>query len=349
MLKRTEKRKRRRKSRNQKVLFLAINSVSIVFLIFVAISSRTGKTYGLFTARAEIDGGSIGICSVYPSQIEELLSQFVQHMNLAGTDYLSIAGYSGSAGEGIADLDLAGATDEQLNQWINEINAKVGNISDRRQSIESLSSGNTSAFESTQSELASAAAVLSQLSGYIGSVSMNCITPSESSLSEFLSSMQAGGAASESLKNQARAIHSALSGSQPELSAVGLSNNDGSTISPAAIGFYQGAQQSLAGANSSLAQQSSTLQQQLAQINDEIASREQAKAVSEDSVNADEPAGDEIDKSEQEEPAQPQEQPQDPSKDQQEDQQQEDQQQEDQPSDQGQDQLALQQPILETN
>ncbi|NBC73211.1 hypothetical protein [Paenibacillus sacheonensis] len=275
---RSERAKRRRKDRNRKILLLSMNSFSILFLLFVTVSSRAGMTYGHFTSKAAIDG-EIGICSVYPNQVEQLLEQFVQHVTRGEADYGSLSLYNGSNEEAIGIPDAAAASDEELQQFASSINARIDVLEIQQQAIDGLTGANDSEWASAQSEIVSAASILTQLSDYIGSVNLHCLAPEDPSmLDQFLALINGSRVASEAFQEQGRSIYGALSGSPSGMNATPLLVNEPAVISAAAAASYQAAQRSLSDARSAAVQQHSNLQQQLAQINAEIAAREQAKA-----------------------------------------------------------------------
>lgn len=264
-----------------------MNTLSIVFLLFIMTASQVGTTFGNFTATAEVTG-EIGICSVFPDQVEQLLGQAEQHVHEGDAEYAEISGYTGSLDETAGDLDLSMVSDEQLGTLGDGINSQISGIAGKLNRLAERSSTNVSAWEDAQGELHSSSVVLTELSDYMSSVSLSCLTPRDPSvLSSFLASMNGSSMASEALESRAWEVYEALSGSPVyTVSAEPIAGSHAvlspvSPISEEAEAGYEAAQASIHDASASYIQQQTSLQQQLAQVNAEIAAREKAKAEAE--------------------------------------------------------------------
>jgi hypothetical protein len=284
---RSDRLKRSSKERIPKILFVVMNTLSIVFLLFIMMASQVGTTFGNFIAKAEVTG-EIGICSVFPNEVEQLLGQAEQHVREGDAEYADISGYTGLLDEAAGDLDLSTVSDEQLGTLGDGINSQISGIAGKLNRLDERSSTNVSAWEDAQGELHSSSVVLTELSDYMSSVNLNCLTPRDQSvLSSFLASINGSSVASEALESRAREIYEALSGSPVyTVSAEPIAGSHAilspvSPVSEEAEAGYEAAQASIHDASASYIQQQTSLQQQLAQVNAEIAAREKAKAEAE--------------------------------------------------------------------
>lgn len=275
-----------------------MNTLSIVFLLFIMTASQAGTTFGNFTATAEVTG-EIGICSVFPDEVDQLLGQAEQHVREGDAEYADISGYTGSLDEAAGNLDLSTVSDEQLGTLGDGINSQISDIAEMLNRLAERSSTNVSAWEDAQGELHSSSVILTELSDYMSSVSLNCLTPRDPSvLSSFLALMNESSIASEALESRAREIYEALSGRPVyTVSAEPIAESHAvlspvSPVSEEAEAGYEAVQASIHDASASYIQQQTSLQQQLAQVNAEIAAREKAKAEAEAAAAGEEQAVD---------------------------------------------------------
>lgn|GEM_PF-5741070 len=287
--------KRRRKEHIHKILFATANTVSIASLLFALTASQTGTTFGHFTDTEETADG-IGICSVFPDQVEQMLGQAVQHIRQSDGNYANISGFTASYEPVSEELDLSALSDEQLEQLADELSLKLITLSEALEGLAGPANANASAWETAQNELAAAAIVLNVLSSDIADVNLNCLVPEDAAaLPDFMTTITHSQMASDAFQLQAQTIYERLS-SSPVFTAAIQSNMDSksdadkpllSQASADARAGYQAAQASLNNASASYIHQREIVQSQLAQVNTELAARAKTKEEMENSQAAD--------------------------------------------------------------
>ncbi|MBP2114039.1 hypothetical protein [Paenibacillus silagei] len=163
--------RRKRKTRNLGLRILQSGMAVSVLLMYT--SGQIGSTYGEFnTSQEQIS--SIGLCSVFPGQIEQLLSEFSGHLNTiielkASLGSHSISGvYNTSVAAG--ELSLA-----ELDQAADELSSELTQAGSEIDLLEKQLSFNGTVWQHILQEIGNAAAILHKLGGYMVNLDPNCL------------------------------------------------------------------------------------------------------------------------------------------------------------------------------
>lgn len=164
---------KRRKRKTRKLGLRILQSGMAVSALLMYTSGQIGSTYGEFnTSQEQIS--SIGLCSVFPGQIEQLLSEFSGHLITlielkASLGSYSISGvYNTSAATG--ELSLT-----ELDQAAGELSAQLTQADSEIDLLEKQLSFNGTVWQQILQETAKAAAILHKLGGYIVNLDPNCL------------------------------------------------------------------------------------------------------------------------------------------------------------------------------
>ncbi|QHW31518.1 hypothetical protein GZH47_12140 [Paenibacillus rhizovicinus] len=274
-----------------KTTLYIINGVMVLMLVFILTSSRAGLTYGAFTSTSEATS-SIGICPVFPQDIEALLGQWNDHIRQGNAAYASIAGSAAPDASSPSTTNLEASSDEQLQELKTSYLNRLAGIPDELQSIASLKAVNEHSLQTVQEELGAAGAVLGQLENDVNTVDANCLRVNDTSLlAKFGSATDNDLTGSPALHQRAEQVYEALASDQSgTVSRPGEQpqSNDG-LVADSFVTLYDGKQAALDNASGALSQLQSNLQARVAGIDELLASRaeaaEQAKAAAEQSAD----------------------------------------------------------------
>ncbi|MEK3833017.1 hypothetical protein [Paenibacillus sp. FSL R7-0128] len=164
---------KRRKRKTRKLGLRILQSGMAVSVLLMYTSGQIGSTYGEFnTSQEQIS--SIGLCSVFPGQIEQLLSEFSGHLNTvielkASLGSHSISGvYNTSVAAG--ELSLA-----ELDQAADELSSELTQAGSEIDLLEKQLSFNGTVWQHILQEIGNAAAILHKLGGYMVNLDPNCL------------------------------------------------------------------------------------------------------------------------------------------------------------------------------
>lgn len=164
---------KRRKRKTRKLGLRILQSGMAVSVLLMYTSGQIGSTYGEFnTSQEQIS--SIGLCSVFPGQIEQLLSEFSGHLNTvielkASLGSHSISGvYNTSVAAG--ELSLA-----ELDQAADELSSELTQAGSEIDLLEKQASFNGTVWQHILQEIGNAAAILHKLGGYMVNLDPNCL------------------------------------------------------------------------------------------------------------------------------------------------------------------------------
>ncbi|ETT58464.1 hypothetical protein C173_31119 [Paenibacillus sp. FSL R7-277] len=164
---------KRRKRKTRKLGLRILQSGMAVSVLLMYTSGQIGSTYGEFnTSQEQIS--SIGLCSVFPGQIEQLLSEFSGHLNTvielkASLGSHSISGvYNTSVAAG--ELSLA-----ELDQAADELSSELTQAGSEIDLLEKQLSFNGMVWQHILQEIGNAAAILHKLGGYMENLDPNCL------------------------------------------------------------------------------------------------------------------------------------------------------------------------------
>lgn len=169
-----------------------------VSVLIMYTSNQIGSTYGEYnTSQEQIT--SIGLCSVFPGQIEQLLSEFSGHVRTI-IELKSSLGSHIPSGNYTTPPISEELSAEELDQVSSEISEQIRLASDTVNALDTQLSFNAGIWQQILQEIGSAAAILHQLGGYMVNLEPNCLEIRDA---QFFEQLQEGlhqsGVLSESL------------------------------------------------------------------------------------------------------------------------------------------------------
>lgn len=189
---------KRRKRKYTKLGLRILQSGMAVSVLIMYTSNQIGSTYGEYnTSQEQIT--SIGLCSVFPGQIEQLLSEFSGHVRTIIELKSSLGGHipSGNYTTPPISEELSA---EELDQVSSEISEQIRLASDTVNALDTQLSFNAGIWQQILQEIGSAATILHQLGGYMVNLEPNCLEIRDA---QFFEQLQEGlhqsGVLSESL------------------------------------------------------------------------------------------------------------------------------------------------------
>lgn len=164
--------KRRKKNYTKLGLRILQSGVAVSVLIMYT-SNQIGSTYGEYNNSQE-QNTSIGLCSVFPGQIEQLLSEFSGHVRTITQLKSSLGSHitSGNYNTPPVSEELSA---EELDQISSEISEQIRLASDTVSALDTQLSLNAGIWQQILQEIGSAAAILHQLGGYMVNLEPNCL------------------------------------------------------------------------------------------------------------------------------------------------------------------------------
>lgn len=283
---------KRRKRKTRKFGLRILQSGMAVSVLLMYTSGQIGSTYGEFnTSQEQIS--SIGLCPVFPGQIEQLLSEFSGHLNTvielkASLGSHSISGvYNTSVAAG--ELSLA-----ELDQAADELSSELTQAGSEINLLEKQLSFNGTVWQHILQEIGNAAAILHKLGGYMVNLDPNCLEIRDAQFFDKLQeSLHQSGILSESLAETLSgivqylgSIHN-IGGSlptgnpdrvllrqddysfpaeEPILSFVTSAYQADSQVSPALLATYEQLNTELTASKDTLSSTIHTLQERLTEI-----------------------------------------------------------------------------------
>jgi hypothetical protein len=189
---------KRRKRKYPKLGLRILQSGMAVSVLLMYTSNQIGSTYGEFNTSQE-QNSSIELCSVFPGQIEQLLSEFSGHIRMIIELKSSLDSHSAS-GNYNAPLISAELSAEDLDRISAEISEQIRLASDTVSALDTQLNFNAGIWQQILQEIGSAAAILHQLGGYMVNLEPNCLEIRDA---QFFEQLQEGlnqsGVLSESL------------------------------------------------------------------------------------------------------------------------------------------------------
>lgn len=189
---------KRRKRKYTKLGLRILQSGMAVSVLIMYTSNQIGSTYGEYNTSQE-QNTSIGLCSVFPGQIEQLLSEFSGHVRTIIELKSSLGSHipSGNYNTPPISEELSA---EELDQVSSEISEQIRLASDTVSALDTQLSFNAGIWQQILQEIGSAAAILHQLGGYMVNLEPNCLEIRDA---QFFEQLQEGlhqsGVLSESL------------------------------------------------------------------------------------------------------------------------------------------------------
>lgn len=163
---------RTRKKRKQTGLRVLKSGVALSVL-FLYTSNQIGSTYGEFTTNAKQDT-AIGLCSVFPGQIESLLREFGGHLKTITELKASLKGHT-VTGSFSSSPALDGLSLEELDQIAAETADHITRATSEIGVLDSQLGFNAGVWLKIMQEAASAARILVQIGSYLVSYEPNCL------------------------------------------------------------------------------------------------------------------------------------------------------------------------------
>ncbi|MEK4518862.1 hypothetical protein NSS64_26610 [Paenibacillus sp. FSL H8-0122] len=283
---------KRRKRKTKKLGLRILQSGMAVSVLLMYTSGQIGSTYGEFnTSQEQIS--SIGLCPVFPGQIEQLLSEFSGHLNTvielkASLGSHSISGvYNTSVAAG--ELSLA-----ELDQAADELSSELTQAGSEIDLLEKQLSFNGTVWQHILQEIGNAAAILHKLGGYMVNLDPNCLEIRDAQFFDKLQeSLHQSGILSESLAETLSGIVQYLGSihdiggslptgnpdrvllrqddysfpaEEPILTFVTSAYQADSQVSPALLATYEQLNTELTASKDSLSSTIHTLQERLTEI-----------------------------------------------------------------------------------
>ncbi|MBW4085486.1 hypothetical protein [Paenibacillus sp. S150] len=191
-------------------------------VLFLYTSGQTGSTYGGFSSSGQQDS-TLELCSVFPGQIEQLLSEFSGHIHSIIKLKASLAGRSPAG-----DTSLLPGTGSLSPDELDEAAAKTsGQIAAAHAEMATISgqlSFNSGVWQQILQEVSNAAAILKKIGGYMINLEPNCLEiRDEEAFRQLQPSALQSGVLSESLADTLNGIIDYLS----SIHAIGSTLPDG--------------------------------------------------------------------------------------------------------------------------
>jgi hypothetical protein len=144
-----------------------------VSVLVLYTSGQIGSTYGEYNTSLQ-QSSSIELCSVFPGQIEQLLSELSGHIHRIIELKSSLAGYS-TAGDYSTPTDIAALSADELNQEADLVTAQISSANSAIAAIDAQLSTNSGIWQQILQEASIAAAILNQARGYMLTLEPNCL------------------------------------------------------------------------------------------------------------------------------------------------------------------------------
>ncbi|MEK3796429.1 hypothetical protein MKX42_32305 [Paenibacillus sp. FSL R7-0204] len=300
---------KRRKRKTGKLGLRILQSGMAVSVLLMYTSGQIGSTYGEFkTSQEQIS--SIGLCPVFPGQIEQLLSEFSGHLSTlielkSSLGSHNISGvYSTSVATG--ELSLA-----ELDQAAGELSAQLTQADSEIGLLEKQLGFNGTVWQQILQEIGYAAAILHKLGGYMLNLDPNCLEIRDAQFfDQIQESLHQSGILSEPLAETLSGIVEYLGSihdiggslptgnpdrvflrqddygfpaEEPILSFVTSAYQADSQVSPALLATYEQLTTELTASKDTLSSTIHTLQERLAEIAEtKTALKDKAKAQQEE-------------------------------------------------------------------
>lgn len=196
-----------------------------VSVLVLYTSGQIGSTYGEYNTSLQ-QPSSIELCSVFPGQIEQLLSELSVHIHRIIELKSSLASHS-TAGEFTAPADLSALSPDELDQAVELVAAQISSANSAIAAIDAQLNTNIGIWQQILQEASSAAAILHKAWGYMLQLEPNCLEIRDAQIfgQMQLDSAQSG-VLSEPLKNTYNEIVDYLSSIHTVGSALPPGNPD---------------------------------------------------------------------------------------------------------------------------
>lgn len=196
-------RQRKRKRRTLSLRLLRSGIAASVLVLYT--SNQIGSTYGEFNSSQKLES-SIGICTVFPSQIQQLLLEFSGHIQKIAELKSALISYPVSMNFGtpleVGELSLEelSATAQQISEQISATHSEISVVEDQLNS-------NIAVWEKILQEVNSAAGLLVQIGGYMINLEPNCLEIRDAKFfQELQNNINQSGVLSESLSNSLNGV-----------------------------------------------------------------------------------------------------------------------------------------------
>ncbi|CAH1213519.1 hypothetical protein PAECIP111892_03864 [Paenibacillus auburnensis] len=216
---------RRRKKKPSKTGLRILQSGMAVSVLVLYTSGQIGSTYGEYNTSLQ-QPSSIELCSVFPGQIEQLLSELSGHIHRIIELKSSLASHS-PAGEFTGPADLSALSPDELDQAAELVAAQISSAISAIAAIDAQLNTNLGIWQQILQEASSAASILHQAWGYMLHLEPNCLEIRDAQIfgQMQLDSAQSG-VLSEPLKNTYNEIVGYLSSIHTTGSALPPGNPD---------------------------------------------------------------------------------------------------------------------------
>lgn len=299
---------KRRKRKNRKLGLRILQSGVAVSVLLMYTSGQIGSTYGEFNTPLEQDS-SIGLCSVFPGEIERLLTEFSGHLRNVVELKASLQGYSPS-GTYNSSFNNENNSEKELTQAAEDVSIQLLQAGSEITALEKQLSLNAGVWQQILQEMGRAAAILHQLGGYMESLDPGCLEIRDTRFfGQIEDSLQSSGILSESMNetlsgiihylNSIHDIGGSLPTGNPDrvllqddpgfrvTSVITAVYSGDSGIAPELQATYSQLNSELTAARDSLASTILTLQKKQSEIaGAQAALRDQAKALAESKEKA---------------------------------------------------------------
>ncbi|MHA6532253.1 hypothetical protein [Paenibacillus sp. BAC0078] len=199
-------------------------------------SGQVGSTYGEYTGAQQQDS-TIELCSVFPDQIEQLLSAFAGHIQKIIELKASLRSYS-TTGDYSAPSGTSEMSADELDQAAARINERISAANSEMSLLDNQLSLNSGVWQQILQEVSSAAAILNQLGGYMVNLEPNCLEIRDAQAFEQLQlSASHSGILSESLTGALNGIVKYLSSIRQIGSTLPEGNPDRMLLRQESFGF----------------------------------------------------------------------------------------------------------------
>lgn len=164
---------RQRKRKKRTLTFRLLQSGLAVSVLILYTSNQIGSTYAGFNSSQRLEG-SIGLCTVFPNQIEQKLLEFNTHIQKA-TELRAELGSLPAIPEFGSNLEIEGLTLDELDSTAQQISAQISSANSETSALEHQLHMNAEVWQKILNEINSAAALLDQVKGYMIDLEPNCL------------------------------------------------------------------------------------------------------------------------------------------------------------------------------
>lgn len=230
---------KRRKRKHRKLGLRMLQSGVAVSVLLLYTSSQIGSTYGGFNTTQE-QKSSIGLCSVFPGEIERLLTEFSGHLRNLRELKASLQGYSVS---GIYNFSFNNEnnSEEQLSQAAADISAQLLQAGGELNALDTQLSRNDGVWQQILQETSRAADILHQLGGYMENLDPGCLEIRDIDFfGQIEESLQSSGILSESMNETLSGIMQYLNSIHDLGGSLPTGNPDRVLLLQEATGFRAG-------------------------------------------------------------------------------------------------------------